>query len=247
MKTKPHAPEPHARGDLQVGGDGTRSGWLTDDASALPSMLRALTPDVGTDKDAHGAVRGTEDGDSSGDAGEDGDGDEDGVYARNRATTTAGALAPAETAAAAGVHEGCTAGARRARAAPAPEVDWRTAHFQPGDVAVLAIDTVHMSAANCSAHAHARAHAHAHDAVGSGGGGGPLADSGCRLSATQAISGGGGTGAARVRVSCDTRWQPSREPTDPRVRLWRRRARHGGGGITVVNQLRVDGREAVML
>ena len=76
------------------------------------------------------------------------------------------------------------------------EVDWRTTDFEPGDVAVLAIDTVHMSAAN--------------------------------------VSGEEGRGAARLRVSCDTRWQPEGAPADDRVREWRRRDDEGGVETVVV-------------
>jgi hypothetical protein len=164
-------------GASQVGGDGTRSGWLTDDAAALPSMLTRMG------------------------GGDDG-GDDDQIAAA--AAAPAGATIPSSTAAAAAAAAGGSV----------PEVDWRTAHFQPGDVAVLTIDTVHMSAANCSAAAAAAA---AGD------------------SAVDGVKGG----AARVRVSCDTRWQPARERSDPRLKLWRIR-----GGA---NQLRPDGREVTMM
>jgi len=80
------------------------------------------------------------------------------------------------------------------------EVDWRTTHFEPGDVAVLGIDTVHMSASN--------------------------------------VSGEEG-GAARLRVSCDTRWQPAAARADDRVREWRRRDDEGRVETVVVR----DGRD----
>jgi hypothetical protein len=38
---------------------------------------------------------------------------------------------------------------------------------------------------------------------------------------------------ARVRLSCDTRWQPRSERTDPRIRVWRRRL-----GGDVVDEVR---------
>ena len=187
-------------GTSTVGGDGTRSGWVTDDAAALPAML--LRRGVGDKKTRGGGGGGGDDADIDGDddgaAGECDDGDGSGG-------------------------DGGGGGV--------PEVDWRTAHFQPGDVAVLTIDTVHMSAANCSA--------------GSGGGAaGGAGASGASVGASGAAGAAAGAAAraARVRVSCDTRWQPACEPTDPRLKVWRRRASGGGG---VLDQLRLDGREVV--
>ena len=75
------------------------------------------------------------------------------------------------------------------------EVDWRTTRFEPGDVAVLGIDTVHMSASNAS---------------------------------------GEEGGDARLRVSCDTRWQPAAAKADDRVREWRRRDDEGRVETVVV-------------
>ena len=47
-------------------------------------------------------------------------------------------------------------------------------------------------------------------------------------------SGSGRDGkGARVRLSCDTRWQPRSERTDPRIRVWRRRL-----GGDVVDEVR---------
>ena len=153
-------------GASRVGHDGTRSGWLTDDAAALPAML--CRP---RDDGAGGKKRNQRRGGVGGGGGGDGGG------ASSPPPESGGEVTP--------------------------EVDWRTSHFRPGDVAVITIDTVHMSAANCSAGT------------------------------------GEGSGAARVRVSCDTRWQPAGERTDPRVRLWRRRSARG----VVVDQPRVGGRE----
>ena len=118
-------------GRSSVGKDGTVSGWITDDASHLPGMLRDMNDDGGdvdTDVDA--------------------------------------------------------------------DVDWRTADFEPGDVVALSADVVHLSASNESG------------SIGNGKG-------------------------ARVRLSCDTRWQPRSERTDPRIRVWRRRL-----GGDVVDEVR---------
>ena len=118
-------------GRSSVGADGTVSGWITDDASHLPGMLRDMNDDGG-----------------------DVDADVD------------------------------------------ADVDWRTADFEPGDVVALSADVVHMSASNESG------------SIGNGKG-------------------------ARVRLSCDTRWQPRSERTDPRIRVWRRRL-----GGDVVDEVR---------
>ena len=114
-----------------VGADGANSGWATDDASALPGLLRKMNR------------RGTAGGDGS-----------------------------------------------------SRDVDWRTADFDPGDVVALRVDACHLSASNESG----------------------------------AAAGGKG---ARVRLSCDTRWQPASKETDPRIRVWRRRV-----GDAVVDEVR---------
>jgi hypothetical protein len=57
-------------------------------------------------------------------------------------------------------------------------VDWRVAECGPGDVVVLGLDVLHMSASN-------------------------------------------ETRPPRIRLSCDTRWQPAGEPRDPRLVVWR--------------------------
>ena len=54
----------------------------------------------------------------------------------------------------------------------------------------------------------------------------------CHMSASNESSGAGGKGA-RVRLSCDTRWQPASKETDPRIRVWRRRV-----GEDVVDEVR---------
>ena len=115
-----------------VGADGANSGWATDDASALPGLLRKMNG------------RGNAEGDGS-----------------------------------------------------SRDVDWRTADFEPGDVVALGVDACHMSASN---------------------------ESGANTA--------GGKGA-RVRLSCDTRWQPACKETDPRIRVWRRRV-----GDAVVDEVR---------
>ena len=112
--------------------DGANSGWATDDASALPGLLRKMNG------------RGNAEGDGS-----------------------------------------------------SRDVDWRTADFEPGDVVALGVDACHMSASN---------------------------ESGANTA--------GGKGA-RVRLSCDTRWQPACKETDPRIRVWRRRV-----GDAVVDEVR---------
>ena len=114
-----------------VGADGANSGWATDDASALPGLLRKMNG------------RGNAEGDGS-----------------------------------------------------SRDVDWRTADFEPGDVVALCVDACHLSASNESG----------------------------------AAAGGKG---ARVRLSCDTRWQPASKETDPRIRVWRRRV-----GDAVVDEVR---------
>ena len=123
--------ETYGRSD--VGADGTHSGWATDDASALPGLLRKM----------NGRGNANRNGSSS-----------------------------------------C-------------DVDWRTADFEPGDVVALGVDACHMSASN---------------------------ESGANTA--------GGKGA-RVRLSCDTRWQPACKETDPRIRVWRRRV-----GDAVVDEVR---------
>lgn len=63
-------------------------------------------------------------------------------------------------------------------------VDWRVADCHPGDVVILGLDTLHMSASNeCS--------------------------------------------PSRIRLSCDTRWQPAADARDPRLAVWRSAAECG--------------------
>jgi hypothetical protein len=170
-------------GRTEVGGDGTRSGWLTDNAALLPAVL------------ANGGVASARTGAEAGLRG---------VTAGSGGHTT-------------GVGDGTT-GAGDVRTGLSPGLDWRTADFQPGDVAILTIDTVHMSAANCSG-----------DAV-------------AETEAGTAAGGGAGGGAARVRVSCDTRWQLGSELSDPRLKVWRRRgASASAAGRRIVDELRLDG------
>jgi hypothetical protein len=71
-------------------------------------------------------------------------------------------------------------------AADVGAVDWRVADCGPGDIVVLGLDVLHMSASNESR-------------------------------------------PPRIRVSCDTRWQPAHEPRDPRLKVWRGRADCGHG------------------
>lgn len=56
----------------------------------------------------------------------------------------------------------------------------------------------------------------------------------CHMSASNesGANTAGGKGA-RVRLSCDTRWQPACKETDPRIRVWRRRV-----GDAVVDEVR---------
>ncbi|KAL3131169.1 hypothetical protein ABBQ38_000473 [Trebouxia sp. C0009 RCD-2024] len=54
-------------------------------------------------------------------------------------------------------------------------VDWRTTDFKAGDIVVLSMEVVHMTACNVS---------------------------------------------GRIRLSCDTRWQPSEDARDPRLTVW---------------------------
>lgn len=54
-------------------------------------------------------------------------------------------------------------------------VDWRSTDFQPGDIVVLGLEVVHMTACNVS---------------------------------------------GQIRLSCDTRWQPSEDARDPRLSVW---------------------------
>ena len=56
-------------------------------------------------------------------------------------------------------------------------IDWRTADFQPGDLVVLTLGVIHMTAPNKT---------------------------------------------NSVRISCDTRWQPFSDATDPRTGNWKR-------------------------
>lgn len=123
-------------GRSNVGADGANSGWATDDASALPGLLRKM----------NGRGNGSKGGNGS-----------------------------------------------------SPDVDWRTADFEPGDVVALGVDACHMSASNESG-------------------------------SNERTAGGKG---ARVRLSCDTRWQPASKETDPRIRVWRRRV-----GEDVVDEVR---------
>lgn len=118
-------------GRSNVGADGANSGWATDDASALPGLLRKMNGRGNGSKGGNGSY---------------------------------------------------------------PDVDWRTADFEPGDVVALGVDACHMSASN------------------------------------ESTAGGKG---ARVRLSCDTRWQPASKETDPRIRVWRRRV-----GEDVVDEVR---------
>ena len=122
-------------GKSDVGADGANSGWATDDASALPGLLRKM----------NGRGNGSKGNGSS------------------------------------------------------LDVDWRTADFEPGDVVALGVDACHMSASNESG-------------------------------SERRTAGGKG---ARVRLSCDTRWQPASKETDPRIRVWRRRV-----GDAVVDEVR---------
>lgn len=72
-------------------------------------------------------------------------------------------------------------GAALSSAAGDIEVDWRIGDCRPGDVVILGLDVLHMSASNESS-------------------------------------------PPRIRLSCDTRWQPASEPRDPRLKVWHSQA-----------------------
>jgi hypothetical protein len=63
-------------------------------------------------------------------------------------------------------------GVEEAKAVEVSGAKWVTTTFQPGDVCVLGLDTIHMTGPNQT---------------------------------------------ERLRISCDTRWQPAEDPTDPRL------------------------------
>ena len=134
-------------GASAAGADGARSGWLTDDAAAVPRARRAK----------RAAPRG---------AAARAVGESEARHVGNRRIFTSEENVSEEN-----VSE---------------TIDWRTCDFRSGDVVLLAPDVAHMSTTN--------------------------------VSGEEAKS-----GAARARVSVDTRWQPEGDEPDPRVRVWRRR------------------------
>jgi len=140
-------------GESSVGRDGTKSGWLTEDASAVEAIAEELSSRPG------------------------------GSPSRRRS-------ARADVAG-----ERLTASAPASALDSRDRIDWRTCDFDSGDLVVLSLDVTHMSLSNVSGTA------------------APGDDSG----------GDGVASRLRLRVSVDTRWQPERDATDPRVRMWRRR------------------------